>query len=113
MLVNNRFRDKIAEAFYDKTFTIKTRAHGKDAEGGATTTVAALGVEHKGNVQYSLNARTREAYGITAAVDLAITADKIVAVKIDDEIEYNGIKYIVDDFKPRDSHVLIICKKRG
>lgn len=111
MLVDNRFKKAINDAFYDKPFTVSPRTHGKDAEGGATTTTGAS-VQYLGNVQYSLNARSREAYGLTDHIDLAITADRSTVVKKDDEITYNGDKFVVSDVKPRDSHVLIIGLKR-
>lgn len=111
MLVNNRMKTAIANAFYDKAFTVAARGHDKDIEGGATTTVGAP-VEHMGNVQYSLNARTRESIGITEQVDLAITTFADALVAKDDEIVFNGRKFVVTDVKPRDSHLLIICQKR-
>lgn len=109
-MVDNRFKKAIAKAFYDKPFTISTRAHDKDVEGGAITTV---GDPHAylGNVQYTLNARTREAYGIAAEIDIAVTADRSVVANKDDQLEYDGVAYVVTDVKPRDSHLLIIGKR--
>lgn len=111
MFVSNRFTDAIAKQFYDKTFTIRNRAHGTDAEGGAVTLVSG-GTDHKGNVQYSLNAQAIEQYGITEQIDIAITTGTAVTVAKDDEIEHDGIKYVVNAVRPRDSHTLIVGRKR-
>lgn len=111
MLVSNRFKDAIAKQFQDKTFTIRNRAHGTDAEGGATTLVSG-GIDYKGNVQYSMNAQAIEQYGITEQVDIAITTGTGVIVAKDDEIEYDGVKYVVNAVRPRDSHTLIAGRKR-
>lgn len=111
MLIDSSFKGAISKAFFDKTFTLQTRTHGVDQEGGATTSVTGS-IEPTGNVQFTLNARAIETYGITAKVDIAITVDPSVAAVIDDSIIYNGIEYVVSDVKPRDSHTLIVGTRR-
>lgn len=110
-MVNSRFKGAIADAFYDKQFTLRKVTHGKDAEGGATT-VNGAETTHSGNVQYTLNARSVEMYGITAKVDLAITTGTDVDAQLDDVIVYDGQEYTVSDVKPRDSHRLIVGTRR-
>lgn len=109
MLVNPAFKKAIADTFYDKTFTVASVTHGRDAEGGATTTIGTP-VSHKGNVQFSLSQKMAEIYGITENIDIAVTAD--VKPKVGDRLAYEGVQYDVRSVKPRDSHNLIIGMKR-
>lgn len=110
-MVNSQFTDAIANAFYDKEFTLRKVTHTLDAEGGATTSPSTEATQ-LGNVQFTLNARSIETYGITAKIDIAVTADKSLVAAIDDHLVYNGTEYVVSDVKYRDSHVLIVGTRR-
>lgn len=107
MLIPAQFQAIISSTFYDKTFTVATRTSTIDAEGG---TVITSGTPRtlKGNVQYSLNERLREIYGITEQVDLAITTDQ--TVDKNDQLTYEGKDYVVTSFIKKDSHNLIVAR---
>ena len=85
--------------------------HGKDAEGGATTTVGSP-VAHKGNVQHNLSKRMIELYGLLEDVDLAVTTATETVVAVDSKLSYNGTQYVVTSVKPFDTHTLIIASNR-
>ena len=110
MLVSNAFTKAIEDSFYDKSFTVASRSHTPDGEGGSTTAIGTPKA-HKGNVQFSLAKRFVDLYGITSKIDLAITTSTQTVVKDDDEVVYNGTAYVVTSVKPRDSHLLIIGSK--
>ena len=107
MLITPQFKAIISKTFYDKTFTVATREETIDAEGG---TVITAGTPHtlQGNVQYSLNERLREIYGISEQVDLAITTAQ--TVDKNDQLTYEGKDYVVTSFIKKDSHNLIVAR---
>lgn len=107
MLITPQFKAIISKTFYDKTFTVATREETIDAEGGV---VIAAGTPRtlKGNVQYSLNERLREIYGISEQVDLAITTDQ--TVDKNDKLTYESKDYVVTSFVKSDSHNLITAR---
>ena len=107
MLLPTQFKAIISSTFYDKTFTVATREETVDAEGGVVITTGTPRTL-KGNVQYSLNERLREIYGITEQVDLAITTDQTVAKN--DKLTYDGRDYVVTSFVKSDSHNLIVAR---
>ena len=107
MLIPAQFKAIISSTFYDKTFTVATRTSAIDAEGGVVIT-AGTPRTLKGNVQYSLNERLREIYGITEQVDLAITTDLTVAKN--DKLTYEGKDYVVTSFIRSDSHNLVVAR---
>ena len=107
MLITPQFKDIISSTFYDKTFTVATRTETTDAEGGVVIT-AGTPRTLKGNVQYSLNERLREIYGISEQVDLAITTDQ--TVDKNDKLTYDGKDYVVTSFVKSDSHNLIVAR---
>ena len=107
MLITPQFKAIISSTFYDKTFTVATREETVDAEGGVVITTGTPRTL-KGNVQYSLNERLREIYGITEQVDLAITTDQTVAKN--DKLTYDGRDYVVTSFVKSDSHNLIVAR---
>lgn len=111
MLLPANFSATIADAFYDKTFTVARTTHTVDAEGGAVTTTGTPST-FTGNVQYSLDERTRQAYGITENIDLAITTSISNDIRNDDRLTYNGNDYTVTTAKKSDSHLLVIAEKR-
>lgn len=108
MLLPTQFKAIISSTFYDKTFTVADRTETVDSEGGVVLT-AGTPRTLKGNVQYSLNERIREIYGITEQVDLAITTDQ--AVDKDDQLTYDERDYVVTSVKKSDSHYLIVARK--
>lgn len=107
MLIKPQFKAIISSTFYDKTFTVATRTQTVDAEGGVVIT-AGTPRTLKGNVQYSLNERLREIYGISEQVDLAITTDG--TANKDDQLVYEGRNYVVTACVPNDSHNLITAR---
>ena len=107
MLITPQFKAIISSTFYDKTFTVATREETIDAEGGTVIT-AGTPRTLKGNVQYSLNERLREIYGISEQVDLAITTDG--TANKDDQLVYEGRNYVVTACVPNDSHNLITAR---
>ena len=107
MLITPQFKAIISKTFYDKTFTVATREETIDAEGGVVIT-SGTPRTLKGNVQYSLNERLREIYGISEQVDLAITTDQ--TVDKDDKLTYESKDYIVTSFVKSDSHNLIVAR---
>ena len=107
MLITPQFKAIISKTFYDKTFTVATRTETIDAEGGVVIT-SGTPRTLKGNVQYSLNERLREIYGITEQVDLAITTDG--TANKNDQLAYEGRNYVVTACVPNDSHNLITAR---
>lgn len=107
MLIPAQFKAIISSTFYDKTFTVAIRTSTTDAEGGVVITTGTSRIL-KGNVQYSLNERLREIYGITEQVDLAITTDQ--TVDKNDKLTYGGKDYVVTSFRKADSHNLIVAR---
>ena len=107
MLITPQFKAIISKTFYDKTFTVATRTSTIDAEGGVVIT-SGTPRTLKGNVQYSLNERLREIYGISEQVDLAITTDQTVAKN--DKLTYESKDYVVTSFVKSDSHNLIVAR---
>ena len=107
MLITPQFKAIISKTFYDKTFTVATRTSTTDAEGGVVIT-SGTPRTLKGNVQYSLNERLREIYGISEQVDLAITTDQ--TVDKNDQLTYEGKDYVVTSFVKSDSHNLIVAR---
>ena len=107
MLIPTQFKATISKTFYDKTFTVATRTQTVDAEGGVVIT-AGTPRTLKGNVQYSLNERLREIYGISEQVDLAVTTDQ--TVDKNDQLTYEGKDYVVTSFRKSDSHNLIVAR---
>lgn len=110
MLLPATMPKAIADAFYDKTFTVARTTHTVDAEGGAVTTTGTPST-FTGNVQYSLDDRVRQAYGISETVDLAITTDVSNDIRNDDLLTYNGNDYVVISAKKSDSHQLVIARR--
>lgn len=111
MLLPASMTQAFSDTFYDKTFTVARRTHSVDAEGGAVTTVGTPST-FQGNVQQSLNDRLMREYGITKAVDLAITTNVDNDIRTDDQLTYNGTDYTVTTAKKFDSHQLVIAEKR-
>ena len=107
MLITPQFKAIISKTFYDKTFTVATRTSTIDAEGGVVITSGKTSTL-KGNVQYSLDERLREIYGVTEQVDLAITTDE--TVNKNDQLTYEGKDYVVTSFIKNDSHNLITAR---
>ena len=107
MLIIPQFKAIISSTFYDKTFTVAARTQTIDAEGGTVIT-AGTPSTLKGNVQYSLNERLREIYGISEQVDLAITTDG--TANKNDQLVYGGRNYVVTACVPNDSHNLITAR---
>ena len=107
MLITPQFKAIISKTFYDKTFTVAARTQTVDSEGGV---VQSIGTPRtlKGNVQYSLNERLREIYGISEQVDLAITTDQ--TVDKNDQLTYESKDYVVTSFIKKDSHNLIVAR---
>ena len=107
MLIPTQFPAIISKTFYDKTFTVATRTQTVDSEGGVAQSIGTPRTL-KGNVQYSLNERLREIYGISEQVDLAITTDQ--TVDKNDQLTYESKDYVVTSFIKKDSHNLIVAR---
>ena len=111
MLFPDSAKKKIAEAFYDKTVSILTKTETLDSEGGVVKGATAVKGTFKGNVRFNALGELKTELGLTHNIDIAISCPTDTAVEVDDLLQYAGVKYVVTDALPRDSHKYIMGEK--
>ena len=110
MLFPDNAKSKIAKAFYDKTVKIYAKTETVDEEGGIVNGFIAKGT-FKGSVRFNSLGELQSELGLTRNIDIAVSCPTDTKVEVDDLLEYNGIKYIVTDALPRDSHKFLMGEK--
>ena len=106
----NSAKKQIAKAFYDKTIAVLAKVETIDEEGGIVNTTTTKGT-FQGNVRFNALGELQTELGLTHNIDIAISCPADTDVEVDNLLEYAGVKYIVTDAMPRDSHKYIMGEK--
>jgi len=109
--ITDDFKNKIAEAFYDKTITVHSQSSTVDDEGFVSVDSQSTSTEVSCNVRFNDLAKIQVDYGIKDKIDIAITTDPDAEIELNDVIEYESTTFKVVQAIPFDSHKLIIAKK--
>ncbi|MBR2587008.1 hypothetical protein IKE71_01380 [Candidatus Saccharibacteria bacterium] len=110
MLFPANAKARIAKTFYDKTVKVYAKTETVDREGGIVNGTTVKGT-FKGNVRFNSLGELQSELGLTRNIDIAISCPTDTKVEVDDLLEYKGIKYVVTDALPRDSHKFIMGEK--
>lgn len=111
MLIHEKHKKAIADAFYDKVISILGTTTVTETNGAVRKNTSAVVGTFKGNVRYTNFTQIKEQFGIGYEINVAISTLTDTAVQTGDAIEYAGVKYRVADVFPFDSHKLIVGQK--
>ena len=111
MYIPQTMKNKVSNAFYDKTVEILTNEVVIDAEGGVNKRGLTKTSDFNGNVSFSNCKKIQEEYGLDYQIDITITTSINVDVNLGDIIKYNNVFYDVTDVLKFDSHILIVAIK--
>ena len=111
MYIPKSMTKKIADIFYDKTVEILDKQTNIDAEGGIKSKGLAVIDSFKCNVNFSNCKKIQEDYGLDYNIDISITTNVDIDIKINDIIKYDNIVYNVTDVLKSDSHILVVATK--
>lgn len=111
MLFPTSAKQAVADVFYDKSIDVLAQSEVIDTEGGAVRATGSVQRTFTGNAQFSKLAKIQAEIGLVDQIDIAITCPTDAGVVRDDIIQYQGVKYLVSEAVPRDSHLLIVGRK--
>lgn len=109
MILPTNFKPTIKALFYDKTISIYSSSVTKDSVGWTKKKSSTVTGTFKGNVNFNKLEKMQEEYGITEAIDIAITTDQNIALET--ILGYGGKQFKVIRAIPFDSHYLIFAQK--
>lgn len=111
MLFPDKAKTAIANAFYDKEVAILSKSETLDDEGGVVKSAETVKSTFKGNVRFTVLGEEQSEIGLVENIDIQITCPTGTDVKVDDLLEYQGVKYVAVDVLPFDSHKTIMGRK--
>ncbi len=108
MKIPNKFKEVIADTFYDKDIEIWSSGTIKDDEGAVIGNGKLDKIEEfKGNFQFTTREYIQKVYGLEIEANAIVTCDKTVA-KIGDIVVYNGNDYTIKSKITGDSHTILL-----
>ncbi len=109
MQIPDSFKNKIAQAFFDKTLIKCEIVETKNLDGEVILAAEATEDVIMGNVSFDKLDRIQQQYGLEEQIDMTFTTHDVMA---NDEVySYLDIKYKVYRAIPFDSHYFILLKK--
>jgi hypothetical protein len=106
--INQSFRDKIAETFYDKTLSLYSVGETVDAEGFARQEATETETTFTGNVRFDNFDEVQKDFGLDDKIDMTCTTG--TEVSSGSIIGYDGRTYKVLKCVPYDSHYMLIAQ---
>ena len=108
MKIQNKFKDVIADTFYDKDIEIWTSGRIRDDEGADIGTGKVEKIDaFKGNFQFTTREYIRQEYGKEIEANAIVTCDKTIA-QIGNILVYNGNDYTIKSKITGDSHTTLL-----
>lgn len=110
MKIPEKFKQVIADTFYDKSIEIWTKGTIKDDEGAVIGNGKLEKIDSfKGNFQFSTREYIQQEYGKEIEANAIVTCDKTVA-EIGNILVYNDKEYEIKSLVPSDSHITILVE---
>ena len=110
MKIPEKFKQAIADTFYDKDIEIWTSGTIKDDEGAVIGNGKLNKVDSfKGNFQFSTREYIQQEYGRETEANAIVTCDKTIA-EIGNILVYNDNEYEIKSLVPSDSHITILVE---
>ena len=110
MEIPEKFKQVIADTFYDKDIEIWTSGTIKDDEGAVIGNGKVEKIDSfKGNFQFSTREYIQQEYGREIEANAIVTCDKTVA-EIGNILIYNSKEYTIKSLIHSDSHVTILVE---
>ena len=108
MKIPNKFKEVIADTFYDKDIEIWSSGTIKDDEGAEIGTGKVEKIDSfKGNFQFNTREYIQQEYGKEIEANAIVTCDKTIA-KIGDILVYNDNNYTIKSKIISDSHITLL-----
>lgn len=108
MKIPNKFKQVIADTFYDKDLDIWTSGTIKDDEGSIIGNGKLEKIDSfKGNFQFKTREYIQQEYGKEIEANAIVTCDKTIA-QIGNILVYNGNDYIIKSKITPDSHTILL-----
>lgn len=108
MKIPNKFKEIIADTFYDKDIEIYTSGTIKDDEGAVIENGKLEKIDSfKGNFQFTTREYIRQEYGEEIEANAIVTCDKTIA-QIKNILVYNGNDYTIKSKIVSDSHTILL-----
>ena len=108
MIISEKFKQAIANVFYDEDIEIWTSGTIKDDEGAVIGNGKLEKIDRfKGNFQFSTREYIQQEYGREIEANAIVTCDKTVA-KIGNILVYNNEDYTIKSLIVGDSHTTIL-----
>ena len=108
MIISEKFKQAIANVFYDKDIERWTSGTIKDDEGAVIGNGKLEKIDRfKGNFQFSTREYIQQEYGREIEANAIVTCDKTVA-KIGNILVYNNEDYTIKSLIVGDSHTTIL-----